>query len=104
MNRISRIAALALSLAAAGTAFAESPTPEPATTPASTAPLAVVTGVTHDFDFGAAPVVSLRSRAEVRQEVLAAVAAGTLRSFGEIDPGSLPASAQPVRLMARAGR
>lgn len=85
MNRITRIAALTLTLAAAGSAMAESidaggSLPQ---TPASTAPRAVAGGVMHDFDFVPAPSKSLRTRAEVRAEVLAAIADGSLRRHGE---------------------
>lgn len=85
MNRITRIAALALTFAAAGSAMAESidaggSLPQ---TPASAAPLAVVKGATHDFDFVPAAAQSTKTRAEVRAEVLAAIADGSLRTHGE---------------------
>lgn len=102
MNRISRIAIFALSLAAAGTALAESPTPEPAATPASTAPLVLVTGVTHDFDFGAEPFHSTRSRQEVRLELLAAIADGSLPTYSEGDASPDRSAARVAGLMASA--
>ena len=85
MNRITRIAALALTLAAAGSAMAESidaggQLPQ---TPFSYAPLAVVKGATHDFDFVQPVTLSTKTRAEVRAEVQAAIADGTLRTHGE---------------------
>lgn len=95
MNRITRIATFALSLAATGAALADSPTPDLPYTPASTAPLARVSGVTHDFDFVAAPVASTRSRAEVNAETLAAIADGSLRAHGEHYAGvSYPSAAR----------
>ena len=89
MNRITRIAALALSVAAAGSAFAESPemdyvkVPMPAAA-ATAAPrsVGVTAGGTADFDlsqYQGVAVSSQRSRAEVRAETLRAIARGELR-------------------------
>lgn len=97
MNRITRIAALALTLAATGAAMAESVNaggslPQ---TAASTAPLAVVKGATHDLDFVQPVAQSTRTRAEVRAEVLAAIADGSLRTHGEdYAPNTRPAVAK----------
>lgn len=85
MNRIARIAAIALSFAAAGSAFAESPNaagPQVtlARAAAISAPTAVAaTGVVTEADLQRSDVVaSTRSRAEVRAATLAAIASGEL--------------------------
>lgn len=85
MNRIARIAAVALSFAAAGSAFAESPDaagPQVtlARAAAISAPTAVAaTGVVTEADLQRSDVVaSTRSRADVRAATLAAIATGEL--------------------------
>jgi len=85
MNRIARIAAIALSFAAAGTAFAESPDAAgPQVTLARAAAVSLpatvaATGVVTEADLQRAEVVaSTRSRADVRAATLAAIASGDL--------------------------
>ena len=105
MNRITRIAAIALTLVAAGSAMAESIDAGgrlPQTT-ASSAPLAVVMGATHDFDFVDQPTASVRSRAEVRAETQAAIADGSLNVHGEAFAQRAPA-AKDVRHVAQLSR
>ncbi|MFO1327837.1 MAG: DUF4148 domain-containing protein [Rubrivivax sp.] len=85
MNRITRIAALALTFAAAGSAMAESidaggRLPQ---TPFSSAPLAMVKGATHDFDFVQPALQVTKTRAEVQAELRAAIADGSLHTHGE---------------------
>jgi hypothetical protein len=85
MNRIARIAAVALSFAAAGTAFAESPDAAgPQVTLARAAAISVpttvaATGVVTEADLQRSEVVaSNRSRADVRTATLAAISNGEL--------------------------
>lgn len=85
MNRIARIAVIALSFAAAGSAFAESPDAAgPQVTLARAAaigaPTAVAaTGVVTEADLQRSEVVAgTRSRADVRAATLAAIAKGEL--------------------------
>lgn len=92
MNRISRITAIALSLAAAGSAFAESPevlSPQPAVSMLSRAEVraellqarAAGTLRSTEADFNRQDsIVSTRSRADVQAETLAAIASGEVRA------------------------
>jgi len=85
MNRIARIAAVALSFAAAGTAFAESPDaagaqvtlarPAAIQAPTASADARIVTEA--DLNRGET-VATTRTRADVRAETLAAIRAGDL--------------------------
>jgi hypothetical protein len=96
MNRIARIAAAALSLAAAGTAFADSPNamdPLPSVSTLSRAEVkaqvlqARANGTlrTSEADLNKSDVVaSSRTRADVRAETLAAIAQGDILGGGEL--------------------
>ena len=85
MNTIARIAAIALSITAAGTALAESPNAagpqvvfaQPAALKAPTA-IAAGTVVTEDQLQRGETIVSTRTRADVRAETVAALANGDL--------------------------
>jgi len=85
MNRIARIAALALSITAAGTAFAESPDAAgPQVTLAAPAAIQAPTAIANarivtEADLNRTEVVaSSRTRADVRAETLAAIRSGDL--------------------------
>lgn len=85
MNRIARIAAVALSFAAAGAAYAESPDAAgPQVTPARAAAIQAPTAVADarivtEADLNRGETVSAtRTRADVRAETLAAMRAGEL--------------------------
>jgi len=94
MNRISRIAALAVTLAAAGTAFADDITIEAPQTTTSTVTRAQVQAELAQFKRpGVAnpwstsydqfkSVQSTKTRAEVRAETLQAVASGEIAAIG----------------------
>jgi hypothetical protein len=92
MTRFTQIAALALSFAAAGTAFAESPdvlAPQPALSIATRAEVQAVTlaalanghHVVGEADLYKADAASVRSRADVRAETLAAIASGEVHAL-----------------------
>lgn len=92
MNRFTRIATVALSIAAAGSAFAESPTPAPAALNSSLTRAEVqaellqaraagtLVSTEDQFNKGADVAVS-RSRDEVRAETLAAIASGEVQAL-----------------------
>ena len=87
MNRITRIAAVALSFAAAGSAFAESPLAVTVQPSVSTLSRAEVAAQARAVTVGeaelnrAAPVLVARSRADVRAETMAAIASGEVQAY-----------------------
>lgn len=122
MNRITRLAALALSLSAAGSAMAESPTVLAPQLSSSTLTRAEVqAGVLQARAMGQLLVgeaelnrgeaaVSLRSRTDVRNETLAAIASGEVQALST-ETNAFGAPYTPTRRaivittqMAQAGR
>jgi len=108
MNRITRIAALAVSLVAAGGAFADDPTIEPPYQGVSTLTRADVkaqvqqvrvngTLQTNDHRLKLAePVQSLSSRAEVRAQTLQAIASGELHALNADESVAFDGSFRPA--------